>query len=455
MNPILRFALLTCKLALVACWWQPVSAPEAALPRLDAGQLLDTLDRPNWLIVDIRNSNAYNGWRLGEAVRGGHIPGAENLALGWVRADPGGQDSLLEAKGITPRRRIVVYGDRVSDSEEWVAWFQRRHRSPVREIYLYADSIAQWSGNPDLPLDRLPRFEKLVYPGWVNQLIQGRNPETYRGNQFRVVEVAWKRKKRYLRGHIPGAVYLDTEELESEPLWNVISAGALQKALLAKGIRADTLVVVYSRDLTAAARAASAMMYTGVQDVRLLNGGFQAWLAARLAVEQGDVSPQPVNEFGSPVPRHPEYLIGTEQARRILQNPSARLVSVRSWAEFIGEISGYKEIDRKGRIAGAVLGYSGSDPAQMHDYRNPDNTMRSAREISTRWRRVGIKPDLQLSFYCGTGWRASEVFFYAHVMGFEGISVYDGGWLEWSRDPSNPIAKGDPRTVPTSASQPE
>ncbi len=38
-----------------------------------------------------------------------------------------------------------------------------------------------------------------------------------------------------------------------------------------------------------------------------------------------------------------------------------------------------------------------------------------------------------VAFYCGTGWRASETFFYAYLMDWPNVSVYDGGWFEWSR----------------------
>ena len=42
-------------------------------------------------------------------------------------------------------------------------------------------------------------------------------------------------------------------------------------------------------------------------------------------------------------------------------------------------------------------------------------------------------------FYCGTGWRASLAFFYAWLMNWERIGVYDGSWCEWSGDPANPV----------------
>jgi thiosulfate/3-mercaptopyruvate sulfurtransferase len=80
----------------------------------------------------------------------------------------------------------------------------------------------------------------------------------------------------------------------------------------------------------------------------------------------------------------------------------------------------------------------------MEGLRNVDGTMRSYPEIVENWRDWGITPDKEISFYCGTGWRASEAFFYAHLMGWKRISVYDGGWHEWSADPTNPVESGEP-----------
>ena len=61
---------------------------------------------------------------------------------------------------------------------------------------------------------------------------------------------------------------------------------------------------------------------------------------------------------------------------------------------------------------------------------------------------AGITPDKRVAFYCGTGWRASETWFYAYLQGWERIAVYDGGWFEWSSDPANnPIEIGDPNEV--------
>jgi molybdopterin synthase sulfurtransferase len=170
------------------------------------------------------------------------------------------------------------------------------------------------------------------------------------------------------------------------------------------------------------------------------------WRAAGYAIETTVPHSDPVTDFGTTLPRHPEYLIGTEEARAVVAERDATLVSIRSWAEYIGATSGYRYIQPAGRIAGDVWGHAGVAPLRMDHYRNVDNTMRNYHAIAARWRAWGVTPDQRVAFYCGTGWRASEAFFYAALMGWVTIAVYDGGWGAWVQDPTNPIAVGAPRS---------
>jgi thiosulfate/3-mercaptopyruvate sulfurtransferase len=80
----------------------------------------------------------------------------------------------------------------------------------------------------------------------------------------------------------------------------------------------------------------------------------------------------------------------------------------------------------------------------MENYRNVDLTTREYHEVKAMWNKSGITSDQFNVFYCGTGWRASEAFLNAYLMGWNKTAVYDGGWYEWSNDPTNPIVVGEP-----------
>ena len=120
----------------------------------------------------------------------------------------------------------------------------------------------------------------------------------------------------------------------------------------------------------------------------------------------------------SSIPQHPELIVDLDEAKAILADQDgAALVSVRTWREHIGEVSGYNYIGPAGRIPGDVWGNCGTDAYHMQHYRNVDNTMRAYPEIVANWAEAGITADKWVAFYCGTGWRASETWFYADLHG--------------------------------------
>ncbi|VTP67014.1 Thiosulfate sulfurtransferase YnjE precursor [Leclercia adecarboxylata] len=168
----------------------------------------------------------------------------------------------------------------------------------------------------------------------------------------------------------------------------------ISKRCLAKhGIRHDTTVILYGRDVYAAARVAQIMLYAGVKDVRLLDGGWKAWDSAKLPVQRGTPNKvTPAADFGAPIPGQPQLMLNTEQARGLLHRKDASLVSIRSWPEFTGVTSGYSYIKPKGEIAGARWGHAGSDSTHMEDFHNPDGTMRSAEDIAAMWKQWHILP---------------------------------------------------------------
>ncbi len=258
----------------------------------------------------------------------------------------------------------------------------------------------------------------------------------------RLFEVGCGQQALFERLHIPGAAYLDLGGLEAPPLYNKVADHALLDTLLAHGIRHDSTVILYGRSQLAAARAAHLMLFAGVRDVRLLDGGFAAWCGAALPCASGPAPvPMPACDFGVPFPARPEFLLDLGQAALLAGRADAALASIRTWSEFSGATSGYSYIAARGDIAGARWGRAGreGDVNSMSEYQLADGRMRPAADIAAMWRANGIHAGLHVGFYCGTGWRASLAFFYAWLMGWERIGVFDGGWYEWSMDPANPL----------------
>jgi molybdopterin synthase sulfurtransferase len=430
--------------------------PSGRTPRsISIVDLRDRLTDPNLILVDTRTTAAYNGWRLNGEARGGHVPGAVAFPIAWLdTVEEAEVQRLLHEKGIAHNRTVVVYGDGADDASALAA----RLTELGHDVWVDETGFSAWAADASLPVEWLPNHEKLVHPAWVSRLISGGSLDTYPDGGFLVFHVNFGVPEEYEEGHLPGALYLDTNRLEDPADWNRRSADELHAALRSLGVSADTTVVLYGRDTIghanekwpgrragqiAATRAALILAYAGVRDVRVLDGGYDRWVLEGNPVETVIRRPIAVESFGIEIPQRPDFIVDIGEARSILASDEAALVSVRSWREHIGRTSGYNYIGPAGRIAGDVWGNCGSDAYHMQHYRNVDNTMRPYPEIAANWEAAGITPDKWVAFYCGTGWRAAETWFYAFLMGWQRIAVYDGGWYEWSADPRNPIVVGE------------
>ncbi len=424
------------------------------VPQISTSDLHAMLNDPLVQIVDVRPVAAYNGWPLQNEERGGHIAGARSLPAKWLTYID--WIEIVLQKQLLPEHTIVVYGYHREETDKVADRFINSGYDKVIAYHAFKD---EWASNPKLAMQKLERYQNLVSAEWVHSLLSGEKPLHYYNDKFIVVHAHYRNRDAYLSGHIPGAIDMDTLALEAPETWNRRTPAELAKALEAHGITADTTVVLYGKFMhpdnadefpgsaagdIGAIRNTFIMMYAGVKDVRILNGGFQSWQDAGFEAAYNDEPKNPVSAFGVKIPVHPELAVDTPEAKEVLKASDAELVCVRSWREYIGEVSGYNYIKAKGRIPGAVFADCGSDAYHMENYRNLDHTTREFHEIAANWIKNGITPDKHLAFYCGTGWRGSEAWFNAWLMGWPRVSVYDGGWFEWSNDPKNPFETGIP-----------
>lgn len=426
------------------------------MKKLSAQELINLQEKYNATLIDIRPIAAYNGWPLQNEPRGGHIPGAKSIPLEWtIYMD---WVEVLEEKNITKEQIIILYGYSEVETQSMA---DKLLELGFDEVFVYNKFVEEWSVYEQFPLEYLPRFKNLVYPDWVKQLVDGKTPRFYDNNDFVICHSHYDYIEDYHKGHIPGAIPIDTNSLESTETWNRRSPQELRKTLEGLGIRYDTTVVIYGRFSSpvfneekfpgksaghlGAIRCAAIMLYAGVKDIRILNGGLTTWEISGYPLSTEPNKPKPVNNFGIKIPAHPEFMIDTPKARKLLAANDGELVSIRSWEEFIGNNSGYHYIDKKGRIPGAIFGNCGSDAYHMENFRNFDHTMREYPEVHQTWFNGDITPDKHIAFYCGTGWRGSEAFMNAYLMDWPNICIYDGGWHEWCSDPENPIETGPPK----------
>ena len=242
-------------------------------------------------------------------------------------------------------------------------------------------------------------------------------------------------REKYLAGHVPGAVFVDLEtELADPPSaaegrHPLPSLQRLQSAARRWGIRNGDAVVAY--DATgglAAARAWWLLRWGGQADVRLLDGGLDAWVAAGGTLEAGDVVPPPgdVTLTGGGMP------VLTIDEAAALPASGGVLLDARAGERYRGEV---EPIDpRAGHVPGAV---SAPTTANL----SPDGTFLRMTELVDRFVGLGVGPRTTVGVYCGSGVNAAHEVAALAAAGIE-KALWPGSWSQWSADPGRPAATG-------------
>ena len=247
-------------------------------------------------------------------------------------------------------------------------------------------------------------------------------------------------RRAYLLAHIPGAVFADLDQDLAAPISPQSGRHPLPDvdrfaATLGRlGISNSSSVVVYDAgNGSLAARAWWLLRWLGHKRVRLLDGGFDHWLASAGPVVSGD---EQVSEAQfQPEPHKNMVLTTAELESDIDAIPGMRLYDARDAARFRGEI---EPIDP---VAGHVPGSLNLPfPVSL----NENGRWKSEDALRDLWRAVlGEDRQAPWAVMCGSGVTACHLAISAMEAGYREPRLYVGSWSEWIRDPERPIGLGD------------
>ena len=243
----------------------------------------------------------------------------------------------------------------------------------------------------------------------------------------------------YAAGHIPGAIFFHLDEDLSAPTTGrngrhpLPDADAFARRLANLGLRQEQQVVAYDRSGGAfAARVWWMLRWLGHDAVAVLDGGWQAWMAAGGA---RDTSPAPQRAPGN-FRRRPA-LAGTVSAHGVLDNlhSGKRLVvDARAPERYSGEVEDRDPV--AGHIPGAKNRF-------FQTNLQPDGTFKSAQQLRTEYTALLEDWDPRdVIHHCGSGVTGCHNLLALAHAGLDGGLLYPGSWSEWCADPSRPIATG-------------
>jgi thiosulfate/3-mercaptopyruvate sulfurtransferase len=243
-------------------------------------------------------------------------------------------------------------------------------------------------------------------------------------------------RAEYEAEHIPGAVFLDLEEVSdsSNPVPHMVPPEAKFASRMGSlGLRDGQRFVVYDNSpLHSAARAWWMLKSFGAHYVAILDGGLQKWKAEGRPLESG----RPQVRHGHFSPRFDwGSVIDKDGVANLLGDGRHEIVDARGAGRFTGE----EAEPRPGMAAGHIPGSKNLPQGTLF---SEDNSWKQGDELRSAFDSAGVDLERPLVATCGSGITACVLLFGAHLLGKEDVRLYDGSWSEWGMDPATPKATG-------------
>ena len=234
----------------------------------------------------------------------------------------------------------------------------------------------------------------------------------------------------YAQGHIPGATHFDLFGLSlvdttAAPLKAFMFM--IHHVLELRGVSEAKEVVFYgSNSDMRAARGVWFLEYYGHPNVKMLDGGIDAWKAAGGTITSDGVAPKAATFR---IAERRDVLATVDDVLQSLNKQDIAILDTRSEGEHMGTLV---RAARGGAIPGSIH-------IEWSDNLDADGKFKSNAELKAMYDQAGITADKEVVSYCQGGYRAAHSYIALRLLGFPRVRNYIGSWKEWGDRPDLPL----------------
>jgi thiosulfate/3-mercaptopyruvate sulfurtransferase len=273
------------------------------------------------------------------------------------------------------------------------------------------------------------RIDPLVSTEWLGNHINDPN----------LVVVDIRSAEEYSRGHIPESVNVSTENwwvTRNQLLLELPDPDTLRAIIGRAGIRSNSKVVLVNKtdadfDRSHPPYVGWTLIYGGVKNVAILDGGYNKWISENRAVSKKEFIPGEETYAGA----FQERILASKRyvERNLSDSQNTAIVDSRSPEDFFG-VSPMMVSPKSGHIPGAVC-----LPAAWAF--TAKGTFKELHELEAMAQGVvGSDRRKQIIVYCGVGGFASTWWFiFSEMLGYRDVRLYNGSIQEWMMDPQAPV----------------
>lgn len=278
----------------------------------------------------------------------------------------------------------------------------------------------------------------LVEPAWLADRLQDPNTVVLDATLPPVgVTPPVDTRGRYLARHIPGALFFDIDEHSdhSTTLPHMLpQPEVFARSMSTLGVGSDMTIVLYEQDGVFSAPRAWWMLRTfGAQNVHVLNGGLNAWLAAGLPTESGEIH-HPTATFHAKL--HHEAIKNFTQIQQMIATRAeghTQILDARSAARFNGTVPE----PRPGISSGHMPGATSVPFTELAE----QGRLKPAQELRNLFATKKINLTHPITTTCGSGVTAAVIALALQIAGANQVTLYDGSWAEYAQHPEATIEK--------------